>query len=325
MKNIIITLLFRGLAFVILSAPYSLHSASVIEASGTLSLAFVSQNMSQTNLYQVTIRRAIDTKPRYEIVLKSNDTNNELFGSTVETIWVAHYSRKEHSAADNTAMFKLYAGSRPFDSRPMEHIWFAFFGRNLPSSETEPFRDPGLCMAEPVLFTHWEILPSATSPQIAKWHNESADTKGYSRNRIQGEFTWQKQKKISPTLIVPSLSTMKISLITSDGDVDQYSMSRLEISSFTILDTPVRSGPQVKGRAPVYDFRRSDNWERKSIEYEIYDGKIPSITSTTVDTAYTVKYPYDSSNKTTFWMVVIVSGCGFVALLVVLKKNNKRN
>lgn len=203
---------------------------------------------------------------------------------------MAHYPQNKDDPARKNAMMTLYPGPRPLNSRTFEHIWFALFGKQIIKGQSIPFRDSGVCIAEPVIFTEWEIDDHEMSPRQARWHYEASDREGHIGKRLQGAFKWDEQYLLASDVAIPKKSTMSTSAIDGEGTVLSFSESVLVLDEIRTTKRGIPRLPAVEGRAPVFDYRVGDRFERKDVRDQTMNGEIPTLDSSIVRGAFNKKY-----------------------------------
>lgn len=250
-------------------------AAAVIQVRGDLSVAFLHGQSPLTNRSSILVR--FDAE-HYEMFLEEGGTRTEVFGSRERTLTVRHYDPDPSKSALNTAMIQVFPDFRPFDSRTIEHLWFALFGGSLFAGSSPPLRDPGLCMAEPGIFSEWVLQNGESSPRWARWHNERSEDRGLTSPKIEGEFRWDQSAVAHAGLIVPSRSTMTFALTAPDGTAMPHSISQLSFHDVEGVDQRPRRNPSIQGRTVVFDYRQSGVWPpREPHVYDVADGVLPKL------------------------------------------------
>lgn len=290
---------------------------------GTITLAF--PLAGQTNSFFVQLRCE---NSYWELLLDSPKEKYQVFGSPEETIWVATYP-SPRPPGSNTAMIRVFPGSRPFIARSEEHVWVALLSKSTFSGRP-PIQDAGLCMAEPSIITHISIDKQDVAPREMRWHNERADGKG-SQGRIEGHFKWMASTNMPTGANLPMMSELAVYLVNTNGDRSLVSLSAFTIKGIVPLDAPPGKRPNVQGRHVVYDHRFSDGWQRPPIMYDVQNGNIPSTKSPAVKQLLAkLGYSADKARRSKFAFIVwasavlITSGLVVLALMKTTKQNKGR-
>ena len=170
-----------------------------------------------------------------ELVLSSSTDRHEVFGSSEQTVWVAYYSTNSQRDGLDKPMLKIFSGPRPFDLRAEEHIWLALMSQGFFDKEL-PMRDPGLCMAEPSIVTVAESTKRDASPKRMEWHNERADGKKETGQRLDGLFRWLASTNMQDGLNVPISSELVMSITTTNAAKKLLTISEMVVKRIRPLD-----------------------------------------------------------------------------------------
>jgi len=244
------------------------------EWNGTLNLAFFNNKAWTTNAYGVVVRQDSGT---WLIQMQGPTGQQELYSDGREAMWAAHYPENAADASLNTSMVRLFKPARPLQLRAEEHVWFALFSAAFFGPKQVPFRDIGLCLKEPGVFSEWRLIKQETSPRAARWHNEWADTAAGSTT-IEGSFEWVERASGLASEDWPTMSRLRMDLLLPDGSRQPASFSELVLEMTNGIATQPAK-PRLRGRSIVYDSRGSVSFEQETIGYAIIDGKLPAYDS----------------------------------------------
>lgn len=245
-----------------------------LTCSGQLLIKYYSSKVGlQTNDYSVSIRTDW-TNWLFDVRGVNSHEMTYTDGKKTEWICFAPNVTNSHIATE----IRLFPAFRPLDSRIEEHVWFALFSRKLFVNRSSPFKDVGLCMDEPCIFTKWELGKDATSPRIAQWHNEWADQRPKA-TMLKGEFRWLEWTNLGFSLTLPIKSSLTIYAKPPDGDSVPISESELDISNLATGSIEGITPPKVLGSCVVYDSRTIRGDVRREVAYQTQAGKILPVDS----------------------------------------------
>ncbi len=305
-------------------APLSCAAAQLeVGVGGKLTMAYYQEGRWETNVWRV---RVDISPPVWSASLECAGSREEVHSDGKETLWITQYPQNDPGGPLNTSMIKLFSGSRIFESRPAEHLWLALLSQTYFANRSAAMgADPGLCMNEPSLFTEIEFSKNDASPRRLRWQNERAVISS-NQTKIEGSFTWGPVANlVVGSTVIPRSSQISVKLVHPSGIVRPASFSEFEISEVGSVNSNALVRPQLKGRSLVQDYRVSDAGERRSVMYDIYDGKLPPVGSARLrDVELLSKSPVStkrsSSQRITIW---IGFGLLSVALIITIRSHNK--
>lgn len=263
---------------------------------GTLSLTYMANSNTVNYVFNL-----LSDPPFWELSLTSSNEHLETFSSADQTVVATVYPGTSLSGGLNSATLKVFPGGRPFDARAEEHIWLALLSGPTFVEKPAPFRDPGICMGEPVVISRLTGSHLDSSPRLMLWHNERSDGKDGWKVRMDGWFEWLVASNIAGEINIPLDSTLSIA-VTNIGLVTK---SHLTISGVSSLNARPRKAPGIRGRWNISDARLDDVWRRNYITYQTTKGQIPATSDPVVQAAYktraawagkrSAKNPHESS------------------------------
>ena len=293
------------------------------EFTGHLSLAFVGAR--KTNDYSFILRSDPPAWAVHFVDEMNRDRMSDFVSLSGETMLLTSFLNNSPTGKMNTADIRLYPGARPFDSRGLEHIWLAFLSRGSFFGHRPPTRDPGLCMAEPCVISVIDFPEGQTCPLEMDWHNERSDLASKPEHLIEGHFEVGGVMTLENGMKVPKTSSLAIYLTAPGGERSLITYSELVLDKATPLSGPVKEFPVVKGKNAVRDFRLSDMWERKPVDYRVADGKIPDAKSALPESLFKKKYNYQSTSAALFfWVGITTLGLLVPTLVLIQKRRNKQ-
>lgn len=292
---------------------------------GVLSLESLFKEVWTTNRYEVEVHAA---GPKWTIELKSvtGQDHYKTFCDGTSTVWEAFYPEANDKVGLNTAMIKIFPGTRVFDARPEEHVWFALFSDKLFEEKKTPLRDQGLCLGEPGTFTEVQMSRGQSSPQRARWHNEFFEINP-TYGKIAGKFDWEEDAAAhAKSIEFPYASRLEMELVQTNGISTPVTRSKLVFQDYSPVAGEIDSTPELVGRQVVYEYRKGDIWKRDHVTYGTTNGIIPQLASSAVENALNVSNIHQLHHGTTKFQYVIllgflISSAGFGWIL--LKNKNK--
>jgi len=205
-------------------------------------------------------------------------------------------------------------------------VWLAYLSKPAFGGRKTPFRDPGLCMAEPSTVDEVSFTQGDISPRFMKWHNARVDERQSRQSTsIEGEFKWLEATNLPGGVSVPIESQLVMSIIDADRQRKITSITHLLVHQIAAPGAEPRQLTKIQGRNVVHDYRLANIFHRRYLTYDVRDGNIPSTKSIVVNDAVLRQYGTKAGqhSRGPFWVLFAMTSLAFI--FAIYARSRKQN
>lgn len=298
-----------------------LVAESGIEFSGTLTVVYFGPG--KTNKFAFDLQEKAPNWHLSMILMDNTNLTFEMTGSEKQTVWTIHSHENPQPGKTEYGQVKVFAGSRPYNLRGEEHIWLALLSRPVFSDQRVPFKDLGLCMAEPSIVTKCITDNRGLSPSEMEWRNDRAKGEAF----IEGRFKWLGSTNFQE-FTAPLLSTLAIDTVTANGNHTNLTLSELSVDKIMPLESPIEPNPVVESNNVTMDYRPFNGHDGGHVKYLLKESNIPSISAPIVQHSLNKQLGISDANAKpaplVFWVAAIIVGSAPLILLLIRGRTGRK-